>query len=201
MTRIAPYLHIVFTALILVTVGLIGYRLFTGQGIFVRTDQAAVITEMRNLNRLETSIFTIEKIIEAGTQGNAFGELLFGDRLLLIAHGNVIAGVDLSQLAEDDITVAGNKVTVSLPDTEIFVSDLDETQTRVYDRRQGLLTKGEKDLEGEARQIAESEIRQAACEAGILQKAAENARTQLTAFLQALDFEEVTVDVEAGSCG
>ena len=98
------------------------------------------------------------------------------------------------------MTVTGENVTIRLPDTQIFVSDLDETKTRVYDRRQGLLTKGEKDLEGEARQAAEEEIHKAACEAGILQKAAENARTQLTSFLKALDFEEVTIEVEAGSC-
>ena len=67
-------------------------------GIKLNTDRAAVIKEMRSLQRLETASFTIEKIIDGGTSGNVFQQFLFGDKILLIAHGQVIAGFDLSQI-------------------------------------------------------------------------------------------------------
>lgn len=200
MSYFIKYLNWLTLILIIGFVSYIGYRLAAGQGFLIRTDQAAVVQEMRSLNRLETSAFTIEKIIEAGTQGNAFEDFLFGDRLLLIAHGNVIAGVDLSQLESSAVKINEGQLIVQLPPTEIFITDLDETKTRVYDRQQGLLTRGERNLEGVARQAAEEEIRKAACEAGILTKAAENAKTQLTTFLNALDFSQVTVEVTPGNC-
>lgn len=161
---------------------------------------AAVVKEMKSLNRLETAQFTIEKIIDAGMSGNAFQNLLFGDRLLFIAHGQVIAGFDLSQLTQDDISISGSAVTITLPQPEIFFVRLDSAQSRVYDRQQGLLNRGDKDLESAARLEAEETIRQAACESGILTEATENGKKQLTPILRSFGFESVTVNVPVGSC-
>ncbi len=172
----------------------------TKSDFYIKKDRTAIITDIKELQRLETSSFTIEKIIEAGTQGNAFKELLFGDKLLLIAHGQVIAGVDLSKLNENDIIIQEKSVTLTLPESEIFFTRIDERQTTVYDRSKGLLTKGSTNLETEARQAAEVSIKQAACEADILNDAAKNAERQMTAFLKALGFETVTVSIKAGSC-
>ncbi len=159
-----------------------------------------VIKELRKLNRLETASFTIEKVIDAGTSGNRFQEILFGDRLLLIAHGEVIAGFDLSGLNEDAVTVTDQSLTLRLPPPLILVTDLDNTQTRVYDRRQGILTKGDKDLEAAARNEAEKIITQAACDGNILNEASTNARSQLTTLFKTLGFTTVTVDIASGTC-
>ena len=166
----------------------------------VRTDQAAVIKQMQSLSRYETVVFTIEKIIEAGTQGNRFQELLFGDRILLIAHGQVTAGFDLAQLTEDDISIEDDRITLRLPPPQVLSTRLDSEQTRVYDRQQGLLTKGEADLESAARQAAEETIRQAACEGGILQQASDNAQSQLAGLLRSLDFTQVEITIPSAQC-
>ncbi len=166
----------------------------------VRTDQAAVIKQMQSLSRYETVVFTIEKIIEAGTQGNRFQELLFGDRILLIAHGQVTAGFDLAQLTEDDISIEDDRITLRLPPPQVLSTRLDSEQTRVYDRQQGLLTKGEADLESTARQAAEETIRQAACEGGILQQASDNAQSQLAGLLRSLDFTQVEITIPSAQC-
>ncbi len=167
----------------------------------INTDRVAVIKEMRSLQRLETAIFTIEKIIDGGTTGsNIFQQFLFGDKILLIAHGQVISGFDLSQISEKDIDIDGSRIRVTLPAPQILTTALDNTQTRVYDRQKGILNPGEKNLESQARKAAEDSIRKAACDGGILKQASENARKQLTAFLQALGFTEVSVDIPEGSC-
>jgi hypothetical protein len=170
-------------------------------GSLINTDRTAVIKEMRDLQRLETASFTIEKIIDGGTTGNnIFQQFLFGDKILLIAHGQVIAGFDFSQISDKDLEIDGNKIRVVLPEPQILVTTLDNTQTRVYDRQKGILNPGEKDLESEARKAAEESIKKAACEGGILNQASDNGRKQLTALLNALGFIEVSIDIPEAEC-
>lgn len=192
-----PILALV-VVIVIIVVGLFIRSKFTGQYEF--RNGTAVVKEMQSLNRLETAQFTIEKIIDAGTSGNAFQDLLFGDRLLFIAHGQVVAGFDLSKLTENDITISNTVIEITLPQPEIFFVRLDSEQSRVYDRDQGLLTRGDKDLESAARLEAENTIRQAACESGILTEATDSGRKQLVTILRSFGFEEVTINVPVGNC-
>lgn len=167
----------------------------------INTDRAAVIKEIRSLQRLETASFTIEKIIDGGTTGNnIFQQFLFGDKILLIAHGSVIAGFDLSQISDSDIEIKDTALRITLPKPQILVTTLDNTQTKVYDRQKGILNPGEKDLESNARKAAEDSIRQAACDGGILTQASDNARKQLTAFFVALGFTQISIDIPTAGC-
>ncbi len=166
----------------------------------IRLDQAAVITKVQALSKLETSSFTIEKIIEAGVQGNTFQNILYGDKILLIAHATVVAGFDLSKIDMTLVKIQGEKLEITLPAPEILYSKLDNDQTRVYDRKLGLLTKGDAGLESKARTAAEQSIRQAACEGGILAAAAENGRKQLQTMFATGGFSEVIVLTPVGEC-
>ena len=155
---------------------------------------AAVVLELKELQRLETVSFTIEKIIDSKIQSNnKLQELLFGDKLLLIAHGEVIAGIDLSSIEAEDVTVNEKDITIRVPAPTIFLVRLDSEKTRVYDRQTGLFTKGNKDLETTAREQAEISIKEAACEAGILTNAWENAEKQLVTLFKTVGFEKVII--------
>lgn len=164
------------------------------------TSSQTVIKEMRSLNRLETATFTIEKIIDAGTSGNALQQFFFGDRLLLVAHGEVIAGFDLSTLPDDSVSVDGSTLRLTLPSPTILVTKLDSNETRVYDRRTGVLSKGDKDLEANARAEAEKIITQAACTGNILSEASKNATSQLTTLFKTFGFVTVIITIPQGSC-
>jgi hypothetical protein len=166
----------------------------------VNLSSQTVIKQMETLNRIETSQFTIEKVIDVGTSGNKFSQFLYGDRILLIAHGQVIGGFDLSKVKRDDVEIEGTTLRLQLPAPEILVTRLDSEQTRVYDRDQGLLTKGDRDLESEARQEAEAVIKDAACKGGILQEASKNARNQMTSQFKSLGFTTVVIEIPEGSC-
>jgi hypothetical protein len=177
------------------------YIVFIKPSTTINLSQAAVIKEIKDLDRLETSQFTVEKIIDANTDnGNFIKEFLFGDRILLIAHGQVVAGVDLSKIEAKNIRIQGKNLSLDLPKTQILNTSLDSQKTRVYDRRRGLLAPDNKDLETQVRQAAEKSIQQAACEEGILQDAAKNAEKQLVALFMLAGFSEVTVHVQAGVC-
>lgn len=155
-------------------------------------DPVTIVREVRSLSRLETSVYTVEKIITAESQQGPLAFLL-GDRLILVAHGQVIAGVDLEKIEENNITVeADGSVDVVLPEAEIFVTALDNEQSHIFHRDTGVM--GMKvDLETEARRVAEEEIRNAALEDGILDMAQKNAETYIRHLILTLGFKEVRV--------
>ena len=159
----------------------------------VLPDPVTIIREVRSLSRLETATYTVEKIITAESQQGPFA-FLFGDRLILVAHGQVIAGVDLAKLQESDISVdEEGRVDVVLPKAEVFVTALDSEQSYVFHRDTGVI--GMKvDLETEARQAAEEEILKAALEDGILEMAQGNAKSYIRHLILTLGFKEVHID-------
>jgi hypothetical protein len=153
-------------------------------------DPVTYINEVRALARLETIQYSVEKVITAEIGQGTFG-FAFGDRLLFVAHGIVIAGIDMEKLQPGDMRLDGGVLYVRLPPTEIFIATLDNEKSYVYDRETGLLTKGNIDLETLARQIAEDEIRKAALEDGILVQGQRNAENYLLKFFNALGYKTV----------
>ncbi len=141
-------------------------------------DPITIIRDIRSLARLETIQYTVEKVITAETNQGVFGQL-FGDKLIFIARGQVIAGIDLARLGPDDLQIKDGVLTVRLPEPQIFVTALDNEKSYVYHRDTGLLTKGDINLESHARRAAENEIKAAASEDGILDLARQNAENYL----------------------
>ncbi|HSR19326.1 MAG TPA: DUF4230 domain-containing protein [Anaerolineales bacterium] len=156
-------------------------------------DPVTYITEVRALARLETIQYSVEKVITAEIGQGAFG-FLFGDRLLFVAHGRVIAGIDMSKLNPEDLRLENGVLRVKLPPAEVFIATLDNDKSYVYDRDTGALTRPNVDLETTARQAAEAEIRKAAEEDGILQLAQQNAETYLARFFAALGYKNTLFD-------
>ncbi len=153
-------------------------------------DPVTYINEVRALARLETIQYSIEKVITAETGQGTF-DFLFGDRMLFVAHGVVIAGIDMEKVGPDQLRLENGVLYVTLPPAEIFVATLDNQKSYVYDRETGFLNKGVQDLETLARQSAEDEIRKAALDDGILQQAQTNAENYLFRFFQSLGYDNV----------
>ena len=153
-----------------------------------------VVHSVRELSQLTTveqvQYTTIEKGNDAGIL-NRFR----GDRIFLFAVARIGAGVDLSTLEERDFEVdeARKTVRLTIPRPAVQYVAMDNEATRVYDRDTGLFTKGDRDLESQARQAAEAELREQAVTSGILDRAHQNAVRTLTAFLRSLGYEQVEV--------
>jgi hypothetical protein len=158
----------------------------------IEPDPVTIVREVRSLSRLETAAYTVEKIITAETRQGPFA-FLVGDRLILVAHGQVIAGVDLDKLEESDISIQeGGVVDVTLPEAEIFVTALDNEQSYIFHRDTGVIGMNV-ELETEARRAAEEEILNAALEDGILDMAQRNAESYIRHLVLTLGFTEVHV--------
>lgn len=156
----------------------------------VIADPITIINDVNALARLETIQYSIEKVITAETGQGTLG-FLFGDRLLFVAHGVVIAGIDMEKIGPESMQLEGDILYVTLPSAEVFIATLDNDKSYVYDREVGALTQGDQNLETTARQVAEEEIRKAAEEDGILDLAQQNAENYLEKFFNALGYDNV----------
>jgi len=124
-------------------------------------------------------------------------DALVGDRLLMIVHGNTVAGVDLSQLKPESVQISetanGRSIQLTLPPSQVFATTVDETKSRVYSRDTGIFVRADPNLESTTRAKAQTELQQAALSDGILDAAASNARAAVTALLEGLGFTHVVV--------
>lgn len=169
------------------------WSLIAGRGTRIAS-QPTVVDRIQQLQRLETVVYTIDKIVSGERDNPVLPDFLTGDRLLMLVHGQVIAGVDFARLRSGDIAIQGKNIRVRLPQPQIFVTRVDEARTRVYSRQTGWLARVDPNLETQVRQEAERQLIDAALQDGILNKARENARSTLTSMLAGLGFEKVDFD-------
>ena len=147
---------------------------------------ATVVQQVQTLSQLVTVKYVMEKVVVL-EDVQWFGE----NRVLLIAHGIVKAGVDFQKMKPEDVRVSGKKISVRLPPAQITDAYLDDHQTRVVERTTGLLRMFDKDMEQTARQNAVDDIRRSARLAGILKDADERAQAQVKNLFRQMGFEEV----------
>ncbi|MCU0690467.1 MAG: DUF4230 domain-containing protein [Polyangiaceae bacterium] len=157
---------------------------------------ASVVVAVRDLARLETTTYHIERVVDLrDKQSKFFGLLEFEDAILLVAAADVTAGVDLGKLREQDVQAdpASGRVQIELPSPEVFHAKLDGERTFVHSRKTGVLARREEQLESRARLEAERTVKQAALDAGILNRACGSARTAVGALARSMGYREVDV--------
>ena len=167
-------------------------RLSPGAGVH-EMNTAVVIQQVQTLSDLITVKYVMEKVVIVNSPPTSpLGQFVQGEnRVLLLAHGIVKAGIDLKRIRPEDVAIAGKKITLHLPPPQVTDAYLDEHQTQVIDWEKGFLRDFDKDLETTARQNAVDDISRAARKAGILKDADERARLELAQFLNQAGFEQV----------
>ena len=166
----------------------------TGRTVTIDVSQPAVVDKIQRLQRLETVVYTVDKLVTGAKENPLLPDFLTGDRLLMMVHGEVVAGIDFSNLKPDDVKVNGKQVRVRLPVAQVFSTRLDSGKTRVYSRQTGLLVPTDPNLETQVRQEAERQMQAAALSDGILRTAQQNAAATITSLLQGLGFEKIDLD-------
>jgi hypothetical protein len=157
-----------------------------------RTTTGPVVVEgIRELDKLATVRWTESVPVTKESGGDIWERVFNGEKVLVIATGNVEAGVDLGDIHKDGVRVNGDAVTIDLPEPEILSASLDEETTRVYDRDLSPLNFHPDDLVEEARLRAVQKIKASARENGILDTAKGNAEDSIHAFATTLGFEKV----------
>jgi hypothetical protein len=159
-------------------------------------DLTSLVTRVRDLSRLETASM---HVVHVGTLTQSYEMVpnaLAGDEITFFATGDVIAGVDLSQLKQQDIRrEPDGTITLRLPPSQILVTRLDNRESRVITRNTGVLRRADTHLESRARQYAEQGIRIEAMKKGILPMASQNAEVKVGELLHTLGFRKVRFEI------
>ena len=147
-----------------------------------------ILLQVQNLSQLITVKYVMEKVIVYEDKQ------WFGDsRVLMIAHANVLAGIDLKEIKPGDIEVTGKTIKLKLPKAKapMAYTAIDDARTKVVERTTGMLRTFDKDMEQNARKQAVLDINLAAVDAGILKDADDRAKSQLSNLFQSMGFEKV----------
>jgi hypothetical protein len=163
----------------------------TGRTLNIDVTQPTVVNRIQKLQRLETVVYTMDKMVTGAKENSIFPDFLAGDRLLMMVHGEVVAGIDFSNLKPGDVKVNGRTIQLHLPAPEVFSTRIDNDKTRVYSRQTGLLVPTDPNLETQVRQEAERQLQESALAAGILQTAQQNALSTVRSLLQGFGFEQI----------
>lgn len=158
-----------------------------------------IVKQIRSASELTTAVYTMETVVPT-EQNRAVGPLKFTSKLIYIAYGEVEAGIDLSQLDAQDITLTENQITVKLPPPEILDSEIDLERSKVYHYDRGVLNFGPDaahQLQTLAQKTTLEKIVTAACEQDILGQASDRAKVAMTQLLNLSGHENVEIQVAA----
>jgi hypothetical protein len=166
----------------------------TGRTLSIDVSQPTVVDRIQRLQRLETVVYTMDKLVTGAKENPIFPDFLAGDRLLMLVHGEVVAGIDFSSLKPGDVSVNGKRIRLRIPASQLFRTRIDSAKTRVYSRQTGLLVSTDPNLETQVRQEAERQLQESALADGILKTAQQNAASTIRSLLQGLGFEDINFD-------
>lgn len=168
-----------------------------------------IITDIQKLSRLQSVAFSVDTVITASKDGS--WQKLWQDEQkgLFVAHGRVLAGVDLSKISSEMVQVAQRTdsqgdllthVTVSVPPSEVFAVYLDDIE--VYDWQTGLFGVVDNDpkILSEAQLSAKNEVLKKACQGDVMTMAANNAAEQIKGLFVLTGATVDVVSQGSGAC-
>lgn len=151
-----------------------------------------VLDSVQKMSVLTTTRYNFSSIITSEREMPPLLAALYGERQVLVAVGHVTAGIDLTQLTENDITIAGNTLTINLPPPTLQDCFLNEGASYVAERDTGIFARSAPNLEGQAREFAIGQFRQQAMDGGILAEVQRQSQVAIGEFIAALGIPGVT---------
>ena len=165
--------------------------------------QPVVLKSLERLDEYRAATANLQVVVDVEEDAGLLPSFIKGSKTLLVASGNVDAGVSFRGLGPDSIRVNEDRtaVTVTLPGAALSEPRLDLERTRVFDTDRGLLDRvgeafgdGGADEERQLLRLAQRKLAEAArANPEILAQAERNTRQMLTGLLRGLGFERVTV--------
>ncbi len=154
-------------------------------------DPLVIAKEIQHLAKLETASLYLTRTLRVEKDNNRLWGI-FGERLIFVANGEVTAGVDLSQLQENQIQVIDQTtIYIQLPEAEIFTVSLDNNNSYIASREKGILAVSDSQLETRTRRRAQQEIEKAALESNLLDTANQSAQDDIRSLLKKLGFVNI----------
>ena len=155
-------------------------------------DLGALVTQVREMSRLETASMRVVHVSTITQSYKLIPDAVAGDEMTFLAAGDVVAGVDLSSIQQKDVwREPDGTIVLRLPPSTIFMTRVDNKESKVVNRKTGLLRRADVNLESRVRQHAEQAIRNEAVKKGILLMASQNAERKLAEMHEKDDWTDV----------
>lgn len=163
----------------------------------------SIVHKIQGVQELTTTIYRMETIVPTAAD-RRWGDLAIGTtKLLYVGHGEVRAGIDLSQLTAADIQVKSDRIQIDLPPAQILDSKVDVNRSRVYDYDRGFLNLGP-DVAPQLQTLAQrktlTEIVNNACDADILNTANHKATETITQLIATSEAKPLTINTSIADC-
>ena len=175
-------------------------NIFSSKPVVIE-ETPVIIKEINTLAQLITVTFTDEVVMDTSKTGNGMPSLLpltIGtlltpsvDELVIIGRGKVLAGTDLKNLREKDITVTGDSIHVLLPDAKILETIINPSGFETFVEKGNWSDEAVTALKMKIRDtIARHAIQQ-----NILQQANARCKNIISIFLKNTGFKKVQIDL------
>ncbi len=196
-------LLLILAAVGLAAVFLLVANIFGAFGFGERTvdrSQPPLLVSLADLSEYRAATANFEVIVDLEKDTKYLPDFVKGQRVIMVAAGNVDASVDFGSLRDDDVEVSADRRTVriTLPAARLTEVRLDNDRTYVADRQRGLADRiagvfGNPANDQFLYQAAEQKLADAAAASQILELAETNTRSMLTSLLRSLGFENITI--------
>lgn len=161
---------------------------------FQATDQSesALLKSTKDISEYHAVVGNFEVVVLDPPEVEWVPNVIAGRRTVFVAAGTVDAYVDLSGVADGDLTLSedGKSVTVRLPEAQLGKPNLDPDRSSVYMQDRGVLDRIADAIEtpeqAQFYKLAEAKIASAAEESGLLKQAAKNTEAMLTGMFGSL---------------
>lgn len=156
-----------------------------------RSEKQAVMA-LQNMSDLATAEYVVTKIIKANDDKTWYKA---GDRkIILSCKASIVAGIDLSKLTPDDITINGDAITLILPHAKLLYVDIKPEDVRTAYEDVSLFRTQFSAAEKNALAIqAEKQIIESAPSLGVFVTAETNATLFIDNFLKNLGYKNIQI--------
>lgn len=143
------------------------------------------VERVQSMAQLVTTKYNYSHMITTQVDMPQALAVLYGDGLAMVAVGHIQAGIDVSDISEEDIAYDEETgvLTIQLPAPTLQECFLNEQETYVVERQTGIFASGVEDLESRTRRFALRQYRDMALDDGILEDAAVQALEVFTEFI------------------
>jgi len=162
----------------------------------------ALLEKLSDLSEYRAASADLQVIIDVEDDIRFLPSFVAGQRTTFLAGGTVDAAVDFGELEGGNVVVDGRSVTITLPAAAIVDVDVEPDRSYVVNRERGILDRlggvftdnptGEQELY----QLAEDKLLAAAGESALVSRAERNTTEMLTALLESLGYEDITIRYE-----
>jgi Protein of unknown function (DUF4230) len=155
-----------------------------------------LVKEMRNIAQLMTMssydevVVDSAKSLSAELPGFSDGDAIQkSSQLVVIANGQIVAGIDLQELDETKIHIEGDSVSVTLPQSKILDAIVNPSQYEIFIEEKGWEPEEVNAIKVKAR----DNMIERALQQGLLKKADAKARMIMENFLRSAGFKRINV--------